>query len=1099
MKSTNKIAKSKFWCYCGQPATRKSDFDRHLTSLHGVKLLKGALTRTYAEGDVEAYPKMFRRATSADVASLQEKDHKRYEAKIQRRTGAKASASTRDAGEPGDQPAEADAEHKAAGTSPPKKRNRRALCRVLKKSPTAASAEGDASAGSSATPNAGINRSRSVASKDNVNSRYRLRPRPEVPEMSAELFAGLKAARDKKRPRDASPVEPSSASCSGEESSKEEETEDDFIPDQETRSVSKDTSEWIANVAEAALESEGQTIMSELVAPRLVVQAETVNLALVKQEGLHGDIEYGEAIDLTNKGGEKEITPSECSVSSNAPAVRKEPFKLSIFGGRKSRIPFESFADFTVVVKDATRSVQNLPTSTVSVPDPTESPGTVNREEDSGIITAGKTKDVSTGEKRTKDSGTIDVTKAATSEETPNAASVEAGDALATSSKQNRLKSVVVAVPTFKIPRRTTGADQAEEKSMDYIGPLNGPNLGCQIPQIRPEGNPYMATYSRNWQSMKGRPKRVPSDDRARQSRAHLLSPGAFLMQFGRQSLDSYVGRARSAERLTRDSCPDLMRPPGEEGTTSNAPAIEPAVTRRPGPTEEEIQKLNERLLSMAGLEPRWSTEPGAVLTVRRSVSEPDLLEVAEQPTIVIGEEYADTTPGPPIDNEPDREQSAKDNERELMKLAAALERASNPKPDNSGQEKGAGASSSSVPRLPLPPLLASVPQIVQQTWATQQREREDLQKNTVAAGTIGKGRRGKAGKDPDDVSASEAKAPSPETVVSGASDSVGGNGSTEQKTATDAGVASAKPPGVVQDPSGPDRGSAVASKAAGSVPTVPQPGGDEAKKRERAPPKAGSPGVTFVTTNPREKSSTLTGIGSEESESDGVVSVESIGSKSAGNPQITARLTVNLGSPVTVGGGGSSRDRAASRSVTPPSAKKTNRKTPTVTSLAGAITAELNPPSSSNTKTNAPKSSTPSHTTPPSIPHPAKPPTPLPGTQPHQKKPKPPKQNTDASGSAAAGAEAEPTSQRGILKELERELKELETKDVGLTSMVRVARAAVQDHKASLQLAEDQYAAATAGRSTVRKRKQEIQSVMKDFQEVAKRATELLKKKPSA
>jgi hypothetical protein len=84
-------------------------------------------------------------------------------------------------------------------------------------------------------------------------------------------------------------------------------------------------------------------------------------------------------------------------------------------------------------------------------------------------------------------------------------------------------------------------------------------------------------------------------------------------------------------------------------------------------------------------------------------------------------------------------------------------------------------------------------------------------------------------------------------------------------------------------------------------------------------------------------------------------------------------------------------------------------------------------------------------------------------------------------------------------LKELERELKELETKDVELTSMVRVARAAVQDHKASLQLAEDQYAAATAGRSTVRKRKQEIQSVMKDFQDVAKRATELLKKKPSA
>ena len=57
MESKEKTSKDKFVCYCGQPATRKSDFDRHLTSLHGVKRQKGAIVRTYAEGDVDTNPK----------------------------------------------------------------------------------------------------------------------------------------------------------------------------------------------------------------------------------------------------------------------------------------------------------------------------------------------------------------------------------------------------------------------------------------------------------------------------------------------------------------------------------------------------------------------------------------------------------------------------------------------------------------------------------------------------------------------------------------------------------------------------------------------------------------------------------------------------------------------------------------------------------------------------------------------------------------------------------------------------------------------------------------------------------------------------------
>ena len=44
--------------------------------------------------------------------------------------------------------------------------------------------------------------------------------------------------------------------------------------------------------------------------------------------------------------------------------------------------------------------------------------------------------------------------------------------------------------------------------------------------------------------------------------------------------------------------------------------------------------------------------------------------------------------------------------------------------------------------------------------------------------------------------------------------------------------------------------------------------------------------------------------------------------------------------------------------------------------------------------------------------------------------------------------------------------------------------------------MAEDQYAAATANRESVRKRKQELQDVLRDFRSVAQRAAELLKKK---
>jgi hypothetical protein len=81
-------------------------------------------------------------------------------------------------------------------------------------------------------------------------------------------------------------------------------------------------------------------------------------------------------------------------------------------------------------------------------------------------------------------------------------------------------------------------------------------------------------------------------------------------------------------------------------------------------------------------------------------------------------------------------------------------------------------------------------------------------------------------------------------------------------------------------------------------------------------------------------------------------------------------------------------------------------------------------------------------------------------------------------------------------LKELERELKLLEARDVELTVDVRASRAAVQEHQAALATAEARHATSSANRDRVRKRKHELQNVIKEFQSVAQKAADLLKKK---
>ena len=84
------------------------------------------------------------------------------------------------------------------------------------------------------------------------------------------------------------------------------------------------------------------------------------------------------------------------------------------------------------------------------------------------------------------------------------------------------------------------------------------------------------------------------------------------------------------------------------------------------------------------------------------------------------------------------------------------------------------------------------------------------------------------------------------------------------------------------------------------------------------------------------------------------------------------------------------------------------------------------------------------------------------------------------------------------MLQELEQELSALETKDTELTVEVRVLRATVLGRRASLKAAEEQYAAATTSREDVRKQKQELQDIIKEFKGVAQRAADLLKKKRS-
>ena len=85
---------------------------------------------------------------------------------------------------------------------------------------------------------------------------------------------------------------------------------------------------------------------------------------------------------------------------------------------------------------------------------------------------------------------------------------------------------------------------------------------------------------------------------------------------------------------------------------------------------------------------------------------------------------------------------------------------------------------------------------------------------------------------------------------------------------------------------------------------------------------------------------------------------------------------------------------------------------------------------------------------------------------------------------------------QRGVLQDLERELKALAAKDAPLTLEVRSARTEVQKYEALLETAKARLTSAGTERDTVRKRQQDLRVIHEEFRDVARRAAELLHKK---
>ena len=242
--------------------------------------------RTYAENDVKDYPRICRPATTDDVEQMEQRRRKKYEADLARKTGTSELV-------PGSEDVAS-----SVKASPPVKRARVGRCKGLQTSPP-----GDVAGSAAMQPTIRLERSSELESAAKGANRYGLRPRMPAPEVNVNLFAELKEARNRKKAGGINREATAAKSDS--------ELEDDmFLPDSEERTPSNDAVCWASVVANATLDQEEVDLLADLVAPDTSVKSATVKLVKVKEEEVREEVDYGEVLDLTWRGGPGPNAPS---------------------------------------------------------------------------------------------------------------------------------------------------------------------------------------------------------------------------------------------------------------------------------------------------------------------------------------------------------------------------------------------------------------------------------------------------------------------------------------------------------------------------------------------------------------------------------------------------------------------------------------------------------------------------------------------------------------------------------------------------------------------------------------------------------------------
>ena len=473
------------------------------------------------------------------------------------------------------------------------------------------------------------------------------------------------------------------------------------------------------------------TFWQDLVAPDTSVKSATVKLVKVKEEVVREQVDYGEVLDLTWRGGPGPNAPS-AGETEDAPSDEQNPIRMSILGDRRPKNQWTGPQNFTVIVRDTERLITRIP-SPNSVPTNPAGPMEGTDDSPNGRNNASSESreflDL-TGDKVASHSGnTGAASEEMMPEETLAAADTRESVGSASVGKSAKLKSVVV-VPLLSL-NLSAGlfSERLRRSGTEYISPLRGLNERCKIPVVHPGRNQRTAIFARNWRNMKGRRTRFRPPEPEQKRLVGLLSPAEFLKRYGRPSLATYPGRARSAERLDRVTCPMLMRDPGERVVQEDTISTEEQSQRKTAPTEEDMRRLNARLLAMAGLEASAPATEGAVVPLRRSASVPDLSEEFGQPEILVSVDFAELAKNKRTSEEAQKMRE-KENETALLSLAAALSTGTGNKSGGAGSDSLTAEETEAVgenrTKLPMPTLLATVPAVVQQTWEEQRMQRED-------------------------------------------------------------------------------------------------------------------------------------------------------------------------------------------------------------------------------------------------------------------------------------------------------------------------------------------------------------------------------------